>query len=1782
MIDKKKDISFAEFYLIEFFNLTLSKGVDAIPEENFSILKELSDYLLEEDNVIDGLEKLAQYQGTSEFAIFLFDMIDRIHDFSPFMIYSTVPDLAEDFINLYQLMIEDPESITALNSALALFREARTSKPEAAPKKIEKEIEIEQETDITPEPTVQQDEELLTFDQFYHAEIERQFGDTLALFDLNEKKNEYTQLLNIFKSAGQDPVSNSDKYPEIIRDVAESVNQLHADENEKIQTGELMNSLKYNIKQCVESFRSLEENSADFYLSILETGKLPEISKIKVEEKKAEPAEEKVPKKPLTVDELLHDYFKSEVEDHIGLIRTILNKESEIKSAKKTTDELTNQFKSLKEVSMIHGYSGIEHFCTVLISTLKQAGNDKLFISTETHKVFETIFEELLQVEKFKLSDSDDDQLQKIEALSTGLYESFADSPPILEKIEETSAVQEPKEKLIGFSETKKLAPIVLDLVSLLKNKIDKAGNELNSEELKQLFNTGLSGSYLLFPDLKIKFTEPLLEAYALLDSLKGKEKTKGVKQISKIWNTLLGSKKRPFDLDNTTKAFQKFWELKPEEEAGVFSIADDSQFANALSESFKSYWKKLSSQLAKALSLKDDELIDQFETYFNLLLKSLDEFGFFNYIDLITFIKNQISNGEIRITDELAGEISKTVELTLDRIKAKGRSGDCDDLLAVLHELIQEAPVEAESKEDIPEPEPDEEDVEKIFIQESEQLTKEIKDALFDLEENPDDRSRYTAMENALHSIKSSAHLLNKSKISETAGKIEEAVEIFGKSSITVPAGLNGKLLNSVNDLEALFLDDTKNVEDSVGELQQILDGIVIEDIVEEDIISDESEKESGSMNEKPLFSDETIDEDMLEIFREEAKGFIHTITDSNKILMDKPEDQKALNQLDNSTHSLKSAAKMLGFREIGQIADGIEGIVELINNKQIENSQNVQNRIKEAILVIENLSKGETPNSTEIAKIITLLDFSEQAKSEPKKRIEVKDQDSDDITKVFLEEAAELLQKISDDLIKLEKMPESETILTNLLRNIHTLKGSSMMARNENIGELCHKIEDYFEVYKEQSTEIKEEMLDPVFSAFDLVSELIEAKEAGKGEKDIQFTSKMAEIDNKLFLFQNFNLESDSKPASSRKKKTTTRTAPKVSKEDENIIKITTSYLDNLVNMATELLVNRTELSTYFEDLKKIVHDVEAGKKQLYQAENILEDLVDDSSEDKSKAEEKSGGGKALKAAGVGLQSNFKEIAQKINAVTSELNKLSQGFERNISKIANLSKELHSDILKARMVPIEQLFNRYPRAVRDLAKEQGKQVNLMIEDNDAEMDRAVIESLADPILHIIRNAIDHGIENPKERAEKKKDKKGTITLRASQEKNQIVIDVIDDGRGIDIDSVKKTVVKKKITAKKEVEKLSESEILDYLFLPEFSTKDKATDVSGRGIGLNVVSNQIQKLKGIIRIKTELDAGTTFSIRVPLTLVVSQALMVKSQGQSIAIPVVAVQESVEFNEKDLMIDDERKYVKIRGKLLPYVALDELLTFEGEKKVVSKSKYTLVLHDAGISIALGVQEVIGRQEIVIKSLGDHLQNIDYVSGGTIMGDGQVALILDYAAIIRSVETQFFGRIGEKSAGKRIQKALEATVEKKDIEKKGKTSRSRPKIGKKVISGRKPLILIVDDSISVRNFVGSVVEKQGYATIKSSDGSTAIKRIGKDAVDLMITDLEMPKMHGFELIENIRAMENYVDLPIVILTGKTGQDYRDKAIDLGANAFIMKPFKENDLISVLNDFIEYKQ
>jgi chemosensory pili system protein ChpA (sensor histidine kinase/response regulator) len=1835
-IPTKESISFNLFYLMEFFNITLSKTEGKIAESHYNLLKDLCGFLLKEDTIVEGLEYIARYQTTNDLAIFLFDMIERVNEYGPFVIMNTLPDLADDFQNLYALLIEDDDNVAALQNVVAEFREKYGEQ--------EKEKQLEEFVDMVKSDDGSSSDAgpELPFREFYLQELLNHLNVELK----NNKNSENIfNVAELFLKFTADPDTS---YSNEVNKVLKVVTEIYPDE--KTSPSSLMNKIAANAGKLLNAIEKLEKNSSDQFNDIL---KSQEIKASQIEEK-VEAVKSVETKDKSNLDSLLIEYFKTEVEDTVEDFKKFINKTTGRLNEPEIIDSFVKRFKNLKEVSMIHGYGGLEHLSNILVQQFSDLNKSKKTIEKQSIDILYSIFDELVTVEKFVEKDQSKKQVELVKLKINELVESFGEASRVRaavheaeEKIDsavketvaeeikeekpeepETSDIEQPKEETvdiveeIGVKDRSKFVEVVGEFISLLVPKIlDHHKNikeQVSQDFISYVLNILELNGNLFHPELNSKITEPLKKQYS--DLFVSESPQEGLKILEKVWNTLKGKNLDEADLSELSKEIAA---LSSQEEN--FAVSD-VKVLEAFLESGTKKWQQVKEAFLKTLA--DGVQSAEVAAFINTLNTNLKLLKLSNYYPFTALLKDAVDkSAENPLGNTIAAEFDSAFNLFFDRIRLHGKEGECNDIITALNDTISESITTEEEKEaeevaediaqktELPEetvPQETEDEVEddlSLFRDETKEYLKTIDTNLKEFQ-NSRARKHLVEIETALHSVRSAAHYLNLQDISKLAATIEEAAELFGKSDLPMPDNLDKDLRIGVQTLENLISNPETEFSATLDMMESLIDHIVIEDMDSEpsediDVKLPEPEgiSNDSKIEEKPLFAGgQDEDVELLEIFKDESSSFVKNIQFHNNKLLDDPTNAGEAKEMGYAAHSLKSAAKMLGFREISQITDGLEQVTESISSGEIEHSKVLHDTIEKAVGYLKELSEGRDVDSADISQIVNELEPSKWKEGNEEDEAEEQDEEiPENMVQVFVDEARELIEGLNNDYLELEKMPESEMILSSVSRRMHTLKGSAYISKYNLIGDLAHKLEDFIQLYIEKDSDIKNEMLDSFFVSLDLISEIVESIAQTGKEKIADFTARLAEVDNKMFLFQNF---ADNKAAAQQESAITTEPVKAASKkgEDESIIKISTEYMDKLVDMASELMINQTQLATHLHSLKEILSEIEGEKKQIRGAENILEDAIefgvlknqDKDGDDTKKSEE------VKKVA-----DNIKDVVRAVNMIHSDLNALTEGFEQNISRISSLSKLLHSDMLKTRMVPVDQLFNRYPRAVRDIAHKQNKKVNLVIEDNNTEMDRAMVEGLSEPLLHLIRNAIDHGIEMPAERKQQNKSETGTLILKAHQEKNQIVINVEDDGRGIEIDTIRTKIVEKGIAEKSQVEKMSEAEILDYIFYPGFTTKEEVTDTSGRGIGLDAVANQLQKLKGNIRIKTEKNVGTSFNIRVPLTLIVSQALMVKVNLQSIAIPVIAVQESVQYKKQEIVTDNKKQYIRVRGRLLPFMLLRDILKFNegdqfGDEKPV---QLAVVIHDAGVSMALGIDELVGRQEVVIKSLGSHLQNVDYISGGTILANGDVALILDYSLVIRKIEMHFFGKVSERSSAKITQK--EEKVEKEPEIKEETLTEPKPKvktesqieekqekpaykkekpspvkaIKQKTITDRKPKIIVVDDSNSVRNFVGSILERSGFIAIKSTNGADALDKMKSEQVDLIITDLEMPKMHGFDFISNIRGLKKYDDLPIIILTGRAGMKHRQTGEELGANAFIVKPFKEKDLLQSLAKFIK---
>jgi chemosensory pili system protein ChpA (sensor histidine kinase/response regulator) len=509
--------------------------------------------------------------------------------------------------------------------------------------------------------------------------------------------------------------------------------------------------------------------------------------------------------------------------------------------------------------------------------------------------------------------------------------------------------------------------------------------------------------------------------------------------------------------------------------------------------------------------------------------------------------------------------------------------------------------------------------------------------------------------------------------------------------------------------------------------------------------------------------------------------------------------------------------------------------------------------------------------------------------------------------------------------------------------------------------------------------------------------------------------------------------------------------------------------------------------------------------------------------------------------------LSRKLTEISNDTNEIMTELAGFFDSFELDTARISTITTHLQDEITLARMVEVDRLFMLFHRPVRDLAMAENKQVNMVVTGGETKVDKTVFEIISDPLMHMVRNAVSHGIEPSEERQKLGKDPAGALILSARHEGNNIVIEVQDDGRGMDPVLLRKTAVDKGFLSAAEAQSLSDLEALNLIFRPGFSTAPSVGKVSGRGVGMDVVSTHLAKINGRIEIRTDKGIGTKFTIRLPLTLAIAQALVVKFRDQELAIPMTLVEETTRFSFKEIQHAAGEEMVNLRGALVRLLRLNDVLS-QGKfpKRDETYRHPTLILGMAEKRLALMVEDILGREEIVVKSLGDFLKPVKIFSGATISGEGNVRLILNVAAL--------FG------------------------EEKGLQARASFVTGKEAPAPeelkRKPRVLVVDDSISIRKYVQRFLDRSGFEVEVAADGMQALDIMGKTKFDAVITDLEMPVMHGYDLMAEMKRNPALMNLPVIVLTSRAGEKHRQKALEMGAQDYLVKPFEEQEMIAAL--------
>ena len=808
--------------------------------------------------------------------------------------------------------------------------------------------------------------------------------------------------------------------------------------------------------------------------------------------------------------------------------------------------------------------------------------------------------------------------------------------------------------------------------------------------------------------------------------------------------------------------------------------------------------------------------------------------------------------------------------------------------------------------------------------------------------------------------------------------------------------------------------------------------------------------------------------------------------------------------------------------------------------------------------------------------------------------------DEVSDEILEFFQPEAEEHLQVVSDCLISLEGNNNPEEI-NKLFRAIHTVKGSAAQVGLSRLGAIAHRVEDLIGRLRDGELEPSPAVVDICLESVDVLKKTLHRQWADE-------KSMRAGVDSLLGRIAEFapvEVEDSETAAAAvggeqiqsegpEEAASTATPAKKAAKPASpaaaaKSVRIALSRLDRMMNTVGELVINRTRMVGRVAELEKLVDTLSFSKERLQGKVGEFQEKYEFnriSSTRQTGPWSPSTARQTLTNAASGdtsfwsdfselemdryddfniLSRSMAEISADVNEVLSQLEGFIGRVEGDIDEFTKLAHHLQDEITAARMVPIGTLYSRLSRAVRDAAKSAGKQVDLDLSGSETELDNNIIQQISDPLVHLVRNSVAHGIERPEDRITLGKSELGKVSLRAYHRGNHIYIEVEDDGRGIDYERVKLSAIERGLVSPETADRLTERDLREMLFHPGFTTAPVKTELAGRGVGLDVVRANLNALNGEIDIQSVSGQGTKFTLKVPLTLIISPALFVRCGVTNFALPLAVVEEIRRLRADEIEDVGGKLLTKVRDVVTEVVRLDTYLGLPPLEPV--NGYFRMVVANAGNrQIGLVVEEVLGKDEIVIKNLGEYLRRVKLFPGTTIAPDGSLILLIDLNRMVANEPTD--------------RRPLQASASAARIFAPGSAAVARGTIPAEAIDRveQERLIVVADDSISVRKFVGRMLEKNGYRVKLAADGMEAAELVTQHGCHLVITDLEMPRMTGYELMVQLRQSPTTRRIPVMVVTSRAGAKHRDRAMKEGATAFLTKPVQEDQLIAAVEQLM----
>lgn len=1050
-------------------------------------------------------------------------------------------------------------------------------------------------------------------------------------------------------------------------------------------------------------------------------------------------------------------------------------------------------------------------------------------------------------------------------------------------------------------------------------------------------------------------------------------------------------------------------------------------------------------------------------------------------------------------------------------------------------------------------------EEILNIFREESEEHIQNINQNLLKLEKNPNDMSVISELFREAHSIKGSARMIGLDDIQRLAHKLEDILGYAKEYSLKITPEIIDVLCKS-NDCIASIVDESvktkgefrsPEVDKNIKELEAIENKV----LNAETPIQEPEEKETAVISEKELLpSTKNIIEALIETIPNIKKNFIElkdnnfnkdyvqnfhseiNAVDKHFADFDNKKLKEPFKEIQSKLEWVKKGSGILSEFEIAEIKENLNSFIEIIKNISINigiaidgleiincndlKKENIQTKQEDTSAKTPS-NQGSNDNEQSILgdNLFTNIDHHIEKLTESSH------------LKESSEEISRSIEKFSTSI----KQPGAKDILEKLSEAIKNIMQSEKALEKEVTQVLKESLESANKLENEENSDVDSQL---IIQRLTILQQMVElsANVPNETEQEYAPALQQAKVIPKI---QNKENESHFDPKSSKNK-------------DSGAIKtlrVDTKKLDQLVNQVGELIVAKIKTKEHINEIEKISRNIEDWHRDWHKTKQHFK-----YTDKKSFKELENSQVNPISTSQKNILSLFEETSEKITGFMNQINILQRSVQEDDARLNMIVNELEQMVKSVRVLPLATIFHMFPRMVRDISRDKGKQVELIISGSETSADKKVIEEIKSPLTHIIRNAIDHGIETPEERINNGKNPTGKIFLSAYHLENSILIEIIDDGRGIDIEKIKAKAIQKSLLSNEELESMSENQIMNIIFWPGFSTGEMVTDISGRGVGLDVVHTKISHLNGKVNIKSKPGEGCKVSIQLPVTMATIKSFLVSINEQTFAIPTNTVKTAIWMRPQDIFYKEGKKTIIVGDSTVPIFKLSEILEMPENPKTEEPEKYVIVVIEMeDTQVGFIIDKLLGDHEILHKNLSPPLIRVRNIAGVTTLGSGELCLILNVNDLIKSAVMQ----------DENLQRQDIAT----DI--------------KKTSSKINNNILVIDDSMTTRILQRNILKAAGYNVTVAINGLDALTKLNAQSFDLVVSDVEMPEINGIELTKKIREDANFKNLPVILVTSLASERDERKGFEAGADAYIKKGnFDQNDLLETIKNLLKH--